>query len=376
MVSIIPGVIKILKLFFFCKVYSYSKKACIPFVLLFSIGCTSELTELQFDYNAFPDLYNVDGKFICVFYNGWEHGSFPEKDKLMSSGGSIYLAVSDDNGLTWSEPRQIIDTPLDDRDPSLAFIDGRLICSFFQIKARRSKLEYNTMYSESFDEGVSWSAPKTIAENLATTSPFLISNDQKKFILSGYRHNEKLHAECYVVESADNGNYWSAPRMVLKDNVVSLSEPSIVNYKDRLILIARADDELQNMKSIESFDNGENWINVKDLGFPGQSPFLLNIGDSILMLAQRNPLTCVRVSKGDNIQFSKPYIVDNEPGAYGAYPSITHVEGGKFLISYYVETVETQRAEIRFKYLTIENNELEISGVISKIFMAPIRMKM
>src|SRR5205823_3759608 len=59
----------------------------------------------------FPSVERLrDGQLVVVYYDSPDH---------VSPGGRIAMVRSADNGLTWSPPRVIIDTPLDDRDPSL-----------------------------------------------------------------------------------------------------------------------------------------------------------------------------------------------------------------------------------------------------------------
>jgi len=340
-------------------------------VLILLSRCNTELKELRFDYNAFPDVAMLNGNVYCVFYNGWEHGSFPEKDRLMSKGGGIYLAISSDSGRSWTTPKVIIDTPFDDRDPSLLVIENRLICSFFQVALGDSKLEFNTSISESYDGGNSWSTPRLVAKNFATSSPIL-KTKSNKIILAGYLVDYNNRGECYTIESNDNCRTWSNPKLVLKSNNISLSEPSIVEFGNRLIIVARSDDHHLNMQSTESNDNGITWSQSNDLGFPGEAPYLLNVGDTVLLLAKRHPLTNIRLSGKNEVNFSDPYIIDDGPGSYGAYPSIVHLNGNKFLISYYIETIENQRAEIRFRYCYVANSKIVVSDVVSNLFIEPL----
>src|SRR5438552_12568881 len=82
-------------------------------------------------YQAFPDVCRLkNGDLLCVFYAGYDHVSQP--NSLMPSGGRVCAVRSADDGKTWSAPWTVVDTPEDDRDPSVcALPSGTLLCNFF-----------------------------------------------------------------------------------------------------------------------------------------------------------------------------------------------------------------------------------------------------
>jgi len=77
-------------------------------------------------YAAFPDICRLPGgELLCVFYSGYAHVSEPNAQ--WPRGGRV-MVRSSDQGRTWSKPLVIIDTPQDDRDPSIACLkDGTLL---------------------------------------------------------------------------------------------------------------------------------------------------------------------------------------------------------------------------------------------------------
>src|SRR5690606_467539 len=89
--------------------------------------------EKNFDYLAFPDITLLgDGRVTCVFYNGWAHLSLPEKGINTEKGGKIMISYSADFGDSWSEPQTLIDSPNDDRDPSIVQLSNNdILCNFF-----------------------------------------------------------------------------------------------------------------------------------------------------------------------------------------------------------------------------------------------------
>src|SRR5512143_1127611 len=82
-------------------------------------------------YQAFPDVCRLrNGELLCVFYAGYGHVSQPTE--RLPQGGRVCAVRSTDDGATWSEPWTVVDTPEDDRDPSVYCApDGTLLCNFF-----------------------------------------------------------------------------------------------------------------------------------------------------------------------------------------------------------------------------------------------------
>jgi len=73
----------------------------------------------------------ADGRIIVVYYNGLGHVTTTDQ---RDGGGAIACALSEDEGDTWSEPQTLLDTPMDDRDPSISLLrDGRLVLSYFRL---------------------------------------------------------------------------------------------------------------------------------------------------------------------------------------------------------------------------------------------------
>ena len=83
-------------------------------------------------YCAFPGACRMsDGRIICVYYNGLSHVTTTNQRK---GGGAIAYTISKDEGDTWSEPQILLDTPMDDRDPSISLLkDGRLMLTYFRL---------------------------------------------------------------------------------------------------------------------------------------------------------------------------------------------------------------------------------------------------
>ncbi len=336
-------------------------------IVVLIIACGDKEDHLSYSYLAFPDIVKTnDGKILCVFYNGWSHLSLGNDKKGENNGGRILMIISSDSGRSWSESKIIIDTPMDDRDPSLLMVsDGTIICNFFSVVGTEKFIKLQTYTSTSFDVGAHWSNPKLAASGVATSSPII--ETQKKFLLPVYDFLQNENSKCFVLESND-GVSWYSLKPIIDDRIIALSEPSLISFKDKIIAIARADDNNLHMQASESFDNGLTWGLKFDIGFPGEAPYLFNYNDSILLLAHRNPLTSIRYSSGNKLSFSEPVIIDYDREAQGSYPTLTQISKKKLLVAYYAQdTLNTNLSEIRFRYCFMEEEGIKVSGIISRI---------
>ncbi|KAB2836158.1 MAG: exo-alpha-sialidase, partial [Candidatus Brocadia sp.] len=131
--------------------------------------------------------------------------------------GKVFLRTSRDEGKTWSSPRLVIDTPLDDRDAGILNLgNGHLLVSSFnlapvklkwsaEIQAKGSPkygalmLAYlalvteeqvdkfhGSLFSESFDGGETWSEP-FFSPVTAPHGPTLTKN--REILYAGNRHD-------------------------------------------------------------------------------------------------------------------------------------------------------------------------------------------
>src|SRR5438067_2126594 len=116
-------------------------------------------------YQAFPDVCRLkNGDLLCVFYAGYGHVSHPN-DQL-PRGGRVCAVRSTDDGKTWETPAIVVDTPDDDRDPSISCLpDGTLLCNFFTYGRNG---ECDTCLVRSKDGGKTWTEPELIVPSFAT----------------------------------------------------------------------------------------------------------------------------------------------------------------------------------------------------------------
>ena len=125
-------------------------------------------------YEAFSDVCRLaDGRLLCVFYAGYGHIAFP--NEKLPKGGRISGCYSSDEGKTWSEAVTMIDTPVDDRDPSVTQLaDGRLLMTFFTYERIDNTTKTKTYITESTDAGKSWSQPRKLFEDYPCSTPIRV----------------------------------------------------------------------------------------------------------------------------------------------------------------------------------------------------------
>ncbi len=305
-------------------------------------------------YEAFPDVVRLtDGRLFCAFYAGYSHVAFP-CDQL-PKGGRIVGCYSEDEGATWSTPRTVVDTPLDDRDPSLLQSpDGRLICNFFTHSP--GNLHRDSYLVESTDAGQTWAEPRLLYENFPCSSPIRILSTGR-WILGFYEGAGKSYAA--VGWSDDAGQTWSplvkipCERKVDESDLIELADGSLYLLQRDWMGVSR------------STDGGETWCDSSDVGFAGHCPYLLRVpqtakaadaaktaetaksnGASVILLGTRLPKTMIRYSRDECASWSEAIEVDS---CTGAYPSMVPLRDGSILIVYYEEGVGSNIRAKKFR---------------------------
>ena len=299
-------------------------------------------------YEAFPDVCRLaDGRLLCVFYDGWTHVSLPNGEH--PNGGRISGCFSSDEGRSWSKPFVVVDTPLDDRDPSVVQLpDGRILCSYFTYEAVEGKsAQCATLISESTDGGQTWSEPHTIYPGVPCSSPIRILSDGR-LILPTYIENDSEHSGSLGI-SDDGGKTWSETIIIPNGGMRLDAETDLIERKDGSLYALQR----EKMAYSVSTDRGETWSESKDVGFVGHCPYFLRTKDDVILVAFRLPQTSLRFSRDECQTWSDNVLVD-EVG--GAYPSMVECSDGSILIVYYEEGAGSN---IRFKRFRVTDHGVE-----------------
>jgi sialidase-1 len=278
-------------------------------------------------YQAFPDVCRLkNGDLLCVFYAGYGHVSQPNAKQ--PAGGRVCAVRSTDEGETWSPPWTVVDTPADDRDPSVACLpNGTLLCTFFTYG---KNTECDTSVTRSTDGGKTWSEPEVIVPSYATSTQIRRLRSGRLVLPVYMVDGNGKRAFAAVSLSDDNGKTWGSPRPIGQNAGKVLDETDVYERKDGTILAVMR----QVMCGAESRDGGKTWGEVFELGFPGHCPCLLMTKAGVLLMAHRVPQTSLHYSLDEGRTWQGQVMIDN---VIGAYPSLINLKDGRVLCVYYEE---------------------------------------
>lgn len=299
-------------------------------------------------YQAFPDVCRLpdSGDLLCVFYAGYGHVSHP--NEKLPNGGRICAIRSTDEGKTWSAPWVVVDTPDDDRDPSIcALPDGTLLCNFFTYDKNKA---FDTCLVRSRDGGKTWSAPEVVLPGYATSTPVRRLRPGRLLLPVYYAQTAEKRSFAAVCLSDDNGKTWSAPCPIGLKAERRLDEMDIFERQDGTLLAVMR----EVMAGSESKDSGRTWGVVYELGFPGHCPYLLETKNGVLLLAHRLPQTSLHYSLDEGRTWRGSVLIDD---VIGAYPSLLNLRDGRVLCVYYEEGTNSaiRAAVLRVERLKSEN---------------------
>jgi len=283
----------------------------------------------------------------------WEKNGFP-RNHSAPTGGRIMGVRSCDNGLNWSRPFTILDTPLDDHPISpIVLRDGTVLlfvgnqASWYGLKEPPSgHLPVNTRVGvmRSMDSGHTWTEPAWL------DSPYryyqrgfsdAIQLPDGGLLLPTYcadQWGEPLRGAIH--RSDDSGKTWRCISTIERRDGDIDEEAIALLPSGRIILITRLDGAV-----FYSHDLGVSWK------YSHKTPF--NIKAPHLILLKDNTLVCLLTSNGHlSVSWSrdegktwkldgdgKPFCLDHE--CYG-YPGGFVMEDESIFVVYY-DGVNNQR---------------------------------
>lgn len=206
-----------------------------------------------------------DGKTIlCVYPKG--HGR-----------GAIVYKRSTDGGLTWS-----------DRLPTPAsWATSKEVPTLHRVvdaKGKKRIILFSGLYpvrlAVSEDDGLTWSELKPVGDwggivtmgavKALTTGPghyLALFHDDGRFFTKGGRRAKPTVMTLYQSFSRDGGLTWSFPEALYRSSEIHLCEPGIIRSPDgsQLCVLLRENSRRKNSHVIFSNDEGQSWTDPREL---------------------------------------------------------------------------------------------------------------
>ena len=245
---------------------------------------------------AFPDVETApNGDILVVFRLGRSH--------VYGRDGRILLSRSRDKGKSW-QTKEIIHTPerfvryegsyelvSDDRDPSLATLsNGEILLNWFHWGDGDRDSPTSSIYiSKSRDSGESWSKPKMIFFN-AATSDAVLEIERGVLLLPAYGSLGDEFSSSFLLRSEDYGETWHEKVIIIargRDFGFDFYEPAITKLREgELLCVLRT--SVGFLYESRSRDGGKTWEKPNPLPFYGHCPDLLTLTDSRVILTFRD----------------------------------------------------------------------------------------
>lgn len=285
---------------------------------------------------------------LCVYPKG--HGR-----------GAIVYKRSNDAGLTWS-----------DRLPTPAsWATSKEVPTIHRVvdaDGKKRLIVWSGLYparlAVSEDDGASWSELESVGDwggivvmgfvgKLKEPGNYLamFHDDGRFFTANGGRENP-VEFRLYKTFSSDGGLTWSAPEMIQKDTAVHLCEPGLVRSPDgkQMAVLLRENSRRRNSHVIFSNDEGRSWSAPRELpaSLTGDRHTGVYGPDGRLFISFRDT-TRESPTKGDWVAWVGTYedivegregqyrvrLMDNHKGADCAYPAVEILPDGTIVTTTY-----------------------------------------
>ncbi len=330
------------------------------------------------------------------FYNGWPTVARRKNGELIvtwSGGrvghvcpfGRVEMMTSFDEGKTWTWPRVLLDTDIDDRDSgvmetakgtlivttftSLAYVgsnytgfdkahkdDPTWIAAHARIQDDETrKAQLAELAIRSTDGGLSWSKPIATIVN-SPHGPTQLSDGRLLYVGKQLWTNDK---KIGAAESTDDGVTWKW----LSEIPTRPGDTVVKTYHELHAVEAANGDIIAQIRNhnkngsgetlqTESKDGGKTWSVPHSIGVWGLPSFLTRLKDDRLLMTygyRRKPYgNQARVSSDNGKTWSSPITI-SEDGASGdlGYPSTVELDDGSLLTIWYEKMKTSPKAVLR-----------------------------
>lgn len=306
-----------------------------------------------------------DGKTIlCVYPKG--HGR-----------GAIVLKRSTDGGKTWSDRLPVPENWATSQETPTIY---RVVDQAGKKRLIMFSGLYPIRLAVSEDDGQTWSPLAKIGDYggiVAMGDLFRRENgeyvalfhDDGRFIRQGSRKKIPVRFHVYQVVSKDGGLTWGEPEVIAQHETAHLCEPGVVRSPDgkQLAVLLRENSRKLNSFVIFSDDEGRTWTEPKELpgALTGDRHQAKYAPDGRLVISFRDT-THDSPTKGDWVAWVGTYgdivqsregqyrirLMDNHKGADCAYPGVLVLPDGTFVLTTYGHWTPNEPAyvvSVRFK---------------------------
>jgi len=334
-------------------------------------------------YNGWPTLMRKQDGMLIVVVSGGRKGH-------VCPFGRVEWMTSRDDGKTWSFPRTLLDTDVDDRDAGALetprgsllvttftstgyeaqlnlfkagktshFVNASTLPAWQAAHARLTDEQRKTQSGEwlirSTDNGLSWSPPIRTLVN-SPHGPTALKDGRLLYVGKELWNDKKRIGAC---ESTDDGVTWrwlaEIPTRPGDAVAEDYHELHAVQAADGRVIAHIRHHGKQNSKETlqtESDDGGKTWSEPHSIGVWGFPSHLLKLRDGALLMSyghRRAPLgNQARISRDHGRTWSEPLIVqgDASSGDLG-YPSTVELADGSLLTVWYEKLKDSANAVLR-----------------------------
>lgn len=349
-----------------------------------AVDRTTVISHLPHRYHGWPTLTRRrSGQLLLVYSGGRQAHVCPF--------GRVELMRSDDQGRTWSWPRVLMDSAIDDRDAGvLETARGTILVTTFtslayepilaraedtapgrsggwpaaklrqwqaahrRLPAEQRKAALGVWMIRSTDGGLSWSARYDCLVD-SPHGPFQLSDG--RLLYAGKDLWRPPHRVGFC-ESTDDGQSWRwLADLPVRDGDTheNYHELHGVEAADgRLVVQIRNHNSANSRETLqsESLDGGKTWSTPHPIGVWGLPSHLLRLKDDRLLMTyghRRSPLgNQARLSRDHGRTWSEPLIVSDD-GVSGdlGYPSTVQLDDGSLLSVWYEKIQSSPYAVLR-----------------------------
>lgn len=338
-------------------------------------GVVCRLSGDRFSYFGWPTAARLDDGTLLVASSGL-------RSHHICPFGKTVLNLSRDDGRTWSAPRVIQDSLIDDRDAGIVNLgDGKVLVTWFRSDTRTylgfgwvpesERQTWPAVFANWTDEqvnaligswvmlsrdgGATWGQP--VRAPVSTPhGPIRMRSGELLYLGKPYgTWNDMDFAPISAARSRDDGMTWerlgSVP-VAPKTDAANYHEPHVIELPSgKLLGMIRIEDHSGrtlaesgipcfSMLQTESTDGGLTWTTARPLGFHGSPPHLLRHSSGVLVLTygyRQAPYgQRVALSRDDGVTWDYDWIIrDDGPDADLGYPSTVELaDGSLFTVCY------------------------------------------